>query len=230
MLEHCEEHARQSILAELHGCVPTLIIDQFGNYVIQHVIENGEEKDRCRIISVVISQLFMYSKHKFASNVVEKSIEFGEPGQKAEILKLLTSVNDKGENPALTLVRDQYGNYVIRKYTPNTCLSLVIDHWIEKVLSHLKGGEREALVEQIRAHLVHLKKFNYGKQVAAIEKLIYSTEIESNPSASSQSSSLPSTNASTVEGPTGSASVMKILDSEHTSTSTSASPACHGVH
>ena len=115
MLEHCEESARQSILKELHGCVATLIIDQFGNYVIQHVIENGDESDRSKIITVVISQLFMYSKHKFASNVVEKSIEFGEAGQKAEILRLLTVANDKGDNPALALVRDQYGNYVIRK-------------------------------------------------------------------------------------------------------------------
>lgn len=219
MLEHCKENARRSILAELHGCVPRLIIDQFGNYVIQHVIENGEEKDRFRIVAVVISQLFMYSRHKFASNVVEKSIEFGEPGQKAEILRLLTANNDKGESAALALVRDQYGNYVIRKSTSLSRVSpsgrsLTIG--IEKVLGHLKGREREGLVEQIRAHLVHLKKFNYGKQVAAIEKLIYSTDIDSNPSASSQSSSLPSTNTSTVEGPIGSTSLV----SEHTATPT----------
>lgn len=117
MLEHCEEPARQSILGELHSCVAALVVDQYGNYVIQHVIANGEEKDRFQIVSVVISQLFMYSKHKFASNVVEKSIEFGEPGQKAEILRFLTATNEKGDNPALALVRDQYGNYVIRKST-----------------------------------------------------------------------------------------------------------------
>jgi hypothetical protein len=100
----------------------------------------------------------------------------------------------------------------------------------EKVLGHLKGGEREALVEQIRAHLVHLKKFNYGKQVAAIEKLIYSTETDSNPSASSQSSSLPSTNASTVEGPIGSTGAVKCIDPEHTSTPTPGSIAQHGLN
>ncbi|ERF73799.1 hypothetical protein EPUS_05503 [Endocarpon pusillum Z07020] len=212
MLEHCEENARQSILRELHGCVSTLITDQFGNYVIQHVIENGEEKDRFKIISVVISQLFMYSKHKFASNVVEKSIEFGEPGQKAEILKLLTTMNEKGENPALALVRDH-----------------LTDNGTEKVLGHLKGSEREALVEQIRAHLLHLKKFNYGKQVAAIEKLIYSIETDSNPSASSQSSSLPSTTASTVEGPTGNAFGLKNVDSEQINTPSPATSAQHPV-
>lgn len=88
----------------------------------------------------------------------------------------------------------------------------------EKVLGHLKGAEREALVELVRAHLLHLKKCNYGKQVAAIEKLIYSTDTESIPSASSQSSSLPSTNASTVEGPTGSSSLVKNVDPEASNT------------
>jgi mRNA-binding protein PUF3 len=114
MLEHCEESERQFILTELHGCATSLIPDQFGNYVIQHVIENGEDEDKARMISIVISQLLVFSKHKFASNVVEKSIEFGEQEQRTEILRLLVARNDKGESPLLGLMRDQYGNYVIR--------------------------------------------------------------------------------------------------------------------
>ncbi|GFF59833.1 pumilio homolog 2 [Aspergillus lentulus] len=156
MLEHCEEEDRESILAELHACTAHLIPDQFGNYVIQHVIENGEEKDRSRMINVVLSQLLMYSKHKFASNVVEKSIEFGEESQRRQIISTLTSANERGESPLLGLMRDQYGNYVI-----------------QKVLGQLKGEEREALIDQIRPLLSQLKKFSYGKQIVAIEKLIF---------------------------------------------------------
>lgn len=115
MLEHCEEVDRESILAELHACTSTLIPDQFGNYVIQHVIENGDEKDRTRMVEIVMSQLLAYSKHKFASNVVEKSIEFGEASQRHHIISTLTLPNDRGESPLLGLMRDQYGNYVIRK-------------------------------------------------------------------------------------------------------------------
>ena len=115
MLEHCEEVDRQSILAELHACTSNLIPDQFGNYVIQHVIENGDEKDRTRMIDIVMGQLLAYSKHKFASNVVEKSIEFGAEHERVHIISTLTSANDRGESPLLGLMRDQYGNYVIRK-------------------------------------------------------------------------------------------------------------------
>ncbi|ODH45354.1 hypothetical protein ACO22_00078 [Paracoccidioides brasiliensis] len=156
MLEHCNEGDRQAILAELHSCSASLIPDQFGNYVIQHILENGEEHDKVKIISIVISQLLVFSKHKFASNVVEKSIEFGAEDQRKEILQLLTTPNDRGENPLLGLMRDQYGNYVI-----------------QKVLGQLKGSERENLVSQIEPQLIHLKKFSYGKQIVAIEKLIY---------------------------------------------------------
>ena len=63
------------------------------------------------------------------------------------------------------------------------------------------GQEREALVNQIKLQLVHLKRFSYGKQIIAIEKLIFDDRPPNSLSTSSQSSTLPSTNASTVEGP-----------------------------
>lgn len=47
------------------------------------------------------------------------------------------------------------------------------DSRTEKVLGQLKGAEREALIEQIKPLLSQLKKFSYGKQIVAIEKLIF---------------------------------------------------------
>lgn len=173
MLEHCEEVDRESILGELHACTANLIPDQFGNYVIQHVIENGDEKDRDRMIAIVMSQLLAYSKHKFASNVVEKSIEFGDANQRHNIISTLTSPNERGESPLLGLMRDQYGNYVIRKCLLSLPVSIHTNPYTEKVLGQLKDGEREALIEQIKPLLSQLKKFSYGKQIVAIEKLIF---------------------------------------------------------
>lgn len=135
MLEHCEEVDRQSILAELHACTSSLIPDQFGNYVIQHVIENGDEPDRTRMIDIVMGQLLAYSKHKFASNVVEKSIEFGAEHERVHIITTLTSANDRGESPLLGLMRDQYGNYVIRKCHPTCLICAVLTSSRESPLS-----------------------------------------------------------------------------------------------
>jgi mRNA-binding protein PUF3 len=40
-------------------------------------------------------------------------------------------------------------------------------------LGQLKDAEREALIDQIKPLLSQLKKFSYGKQIVAIEKLIF---------------------------------------------------------
>ena len=224
MLEHCAEPARTSVLQELHACASSLIVDQYGNYVTQHVIEHGREGDRARIISLVTSQLLTFSKHKFASNVVEKSIQFGSDEQRQMIVATLTALNDKGESPLQSLMRDQYGNYVIRKSRLSPSLSLHTDKHLEKLLAQLTGSEYDEFVENIKPQLALLKRFSYGKQIAAIEKVIYNnptpvphnhnnvsppTSVAPTPppltsdAQSPQSSSLPSTNNSTVDGPVG---------------------------
>ena len=116
MLEYCEEPTRIAVLQELHSCSTSLIVDQYGNYVTQHVIEHGKTEDRRRIIQLVTHQLVNYSKHKFASNVVEKSIQFGSVEERQAIVRILSVLNDEGESPVQGLIRDQYGNYVMRKF------------------------------------------------------------------------------------------------------------------
>jgi len=42
ILEHCTKEQTTAILKELHMCTDQLLQDQYGNYVIQHVLEHGE--------------------------------------------------------------------------------------------------------------------------------------------------------------------------------------------
>ena len=115
MLEHCEQPTRFAVLQELHACALSLIVDQFGNYVTQHILEHGREEDRALIISLVTAHLVNFSRHKFASNVVEKSLLFGAVEQRQKIVSILTTpMDEKGNDPLALLIRDQYGNYVIR--------------------------------------------------------------------------------------------------------------------
>lgn len=59
--------------------------------------------------------MLTYNRHKFASNVVEKSITHGSDEEKREIVKVVTTIRPDGNSPLQILMRDQYGNYVIRK-------------------------------------------------------------------------------------------------------------------
>ncbi|KAF7875133.1 hypothetical protein EAF04_002305 [Stromatinia cepivora] len=156
ILEYCQPRDQERVLEELHQCASNLITDQYGNYVTQHVIQHGKPEDRAKIIKIVTAQLLTLSKHKFASNVVEKSIQFGTDEQRHTIVSLLTALHSDGTSPLQLMMKDQYGNYVI-----------------QKLLGQLKGAERLAFVEDLKPQLLALKKYNYGKQIAAIEKLIY---------------------------------------------------------
>jgi mRNA-binding protein PUF3 len=131
MLEHCSDDVRGSILEELHTCVPSLIQDQFGNYVSQHIIKHGTTEDRDKVIKLVMSNLINLSKHKFASNVVEVCAEYGSEEQKrAIVVRFLEPTTGPGprESIAISMVKDNFGNYVIRKlsFTVYTILSMGI--------------------------------------------------------------------------------------------------------
>jgi mRNA-binding protein PUF3 len=82
--------------------------------VIQHVISKGEPDDRRRVVSIVMQQLMHFSKHKFASNVVEKSLEYADEDQQTRMFMILIQPDATGQSPVFGLLRDQYGNYVIR--------------------------------------------------------------------------------------------------------------------
>ncbi|OQV02064.1 Pumilio-family RNA binding repeat-containing protein isoform 4 [Cladophialophora immunda] len=187
MLEHCQPQAKRVILDELLEHILPLISDSYGNYVVQHIIQNGEPQDRRQVVNIVLQQLLAFSKHKFASNIVEKSIDCADEDQRAQILRGLTAPNEQGVSPVLGLMRDQYGNYVL-----------------QKVFGQLQGSDLLALRADMEQNYPVLRRTSYGKQVTAIEKLLFGGNGPSTTStASSRSSTLPSTNASsTVDGET----------------------------
>lgn len=115
LLEQCVGGTKQKMLEDLHSCAATLIADQYGNYVAQRVIIIGSPEDRGKIINVIKANLLSYSRQKYASNTVEKGILFGNDQQRKEIMLALADKRENGESVLPSLVRDQYGNYVIRK-------------------------------------------------------------------------------------------------------------------
>lgn len=176
MLEHCEEPTRAAVLRELHACAPSLIIDQYGNYVTQHVIEHGRAEDRGKIVHLVTLELLNYSKHKFASNVVEKTIQFGSVEEKQKIVTALSVTNEKGESPVQALIRDQYGNYVIREYC-SACFRMILANAsvAEKLITQLRAAGWDEFIELIKGQIALLKRFSFGngKQIVAVEKVLY---------------------------------------------------------
>ena len=105
---------RSSILAFVISCYSDLVCDQFGNYVAQHSIEYSNEAEKRSIISVLtVMEVSGLCCNKFASNVIEKAIRV-KFSEKTTVLHRLIATIIQDEETLLNLMKDKYGNYVVK--------------------------------------------------------------------------------------------------------------------
>lgn len=160
ILEHCVDSTRERALDEIRQCHRALLDDQYGNYVIQHVLKYGRISDRDSILQIVVENgLLRLSKQKFASNVVEKLLNYGTPGQRNSIVREMLKFVDNNEvqpdgtlgksSVVLLMVRDAYANYVVQ-----TALDVVSE-----------GEEKRLLLEELNAHSEELRNYTFAKHI-----------------------------------------------------------------
>ena len=119
-LERCDPVSKAMIMAELMDGIQSMISDQYGNYVVQHVVQHDDGEGRKRVLDIVGRGLEAYSKHKFASNVVEKCLERADDHWRRRVVFAIANSNPQrgeGEGVFVGMIKDSYGNYVIRKYS-----------------------------------------------------------------------------------------------------------------
>ncbi|KAF9326188.1 mRNA binding protein puf3, partial [Linnemannia elongata] len=135
MFEHCAD-TKTPLMDELHRYIPNLVQDQYGNYVMGQVLQ--------------------LSKHKFASNVVEKCVAYGSPSDRQKLIEEVITTKPDGTSPLVLMMKDQFANYVV-----------------QKMLDVVDGEQRDVLVAKIKPHLQSLKKYTYGKHlITKVEKLM----------------------------------------------------------
>ncbi|KTW25619.1 hypothetical protein T552_03479 [Pneumocystis carinii B80] len=154
ILGYCSQ--ARDLLNELHLYSRSLIRDQYGNYCIQHIIEKGEPHDRSKVISVVKENILKFSKHKFASNVVEKCITYGTDEEKKLLIDEIMENDEDGLPRFLPMIKDQYANYVIKK-----------------ALDVASGDQLNKLIAGIKPHLQFLKKNVHGKALSSNSKILF---------------------------------------------------------
>ena len=155
--------------------ITALSEDVFGNYVMQQAIEFGRDIDRERIGLCFASHpnIVQLGCSKFASNVVEKYIRFSnkrKAGTCVVVTKLLLNAllalvdPITGEPGLLALMKDRYGNYVVRA---------IIE------LTSIEFARETMIVRSIISDNSHvLKKFTFSWHlVERLEKLNSSTDV-----------------------------------------------------
>jgi hypothetical protein len=95
IFEHVADELTAPLMKEMHDNGETLIQDQYGNYVIQHLLEKGKPEDRDALLARIRGNMVTLSTHKFASNVIEKCISFCAPNIRRELIgEILESKNE----------------------------------------------------------------------------------------------------------------------------------------
>ena len=120
-----------------------LIIDQFGNYVIQTILLMGDKKYGNILAEKICPNIVFYAKHKYSSNVVEKCFDYCD----GIYLKNLMSNVQRKEN-LIKLMLDEHGNYVV-----------------QKVLSLSPSKKQKAMLAIIKTLFDKLKNLPYGERV-----------------------------------------------------------------
>ncbi|TRY86628.1 hypothetical protein DNTS_018596 [Danionella cerebrum] len=127
-----------------------LFKDQYGNYVIQHVLEHGRPEDKSKIVAEVRGKVLALSQHKFASNVVEKCVIHSSRAERALLIDEVCCQKDGPHSALYTMMKDQYANYVV-----------------QRMIDMAEPAQRKIIMHKIRPHIATLRKYTYGKHILA---------------------------------------------------------------
>ncbi|KIK57806.1 hypothetical protein GYMLUDRAFT_172336 [Collybiopsis luxurians FD-317 M1] len=142
--EHLPEVMTAPLAEELYTNALDLMANQFGNYVMQFIIEKGRPQDRAFVVSKLRGNLFHFARHKFASNVCEKALQYAEPeARRALVDEIISSKPER--KLILSMMQDSYANYVL-----------------QSAVKFADVDQRKALVNLIRPQLEILRRLPNG--------------------------------------------------------------------
>ncbi|KAJ3845621.1 armadillo-type protein, partial [Lentinula lateritia] len=149
-LKHLPEVMTAALIEELQASALLLMQNQFGNYIIQFVIEHAKTQDSATFVNKLHGQLLIMAQHKFASNVCEKALTFAYPETCRQLIDEILSPKSEGV-VILSMMKDQYANYVL-----------------QKAIHVADADQQEVLINQIHPRLfILLQKTGYIKQLVS---------------------------------------------------------------
>ena len=116
-LQKCTEKLNgmelEKILNSIDKKANSLIINQYGNYVIQHVMKLNGIQRNYNLFNILINNLSYYSNQKFSSNVIEKFFLYDN-------FKIIIIERMLNHQLMKEMLFDNFGNYVVQKALANS--------------------------------------------------------------------------------------------------------------
>ncbi|EYU45035.1 hypothetical protein MIMGU_mgv1a021125mg [Erythranthe guttata] len=114
--------------------------------IAEHVLERGKPLVRSQNIRKLCGKIVQRSQHKYASNVVEKCLEFGDAAEREFLIDEILLQFEDNDN-LLVMMKDQFANYVV-----------------QKIFEISNDTQRETLLHRIRLHLIAFCLFSTYKK------------------------------------------------------------------
>ncbi|PON81884.1 Coatomer beta subunit [Trema orientale] len=171
----------QTIFNEIIEHVVELMMNQFGNYLMQKLLDVCNEEQRMQILVMVAAQpgeLVKISMDSHGTRVVQKLIETLKTRQQ---ISLIISALEPG---FLALIKDLNGNHVVQRClqcfskednkfifdaAARYCVEIGIHQHgccvLQRCISHSSGKQRENLVAEISSNALLLAQDAYGNYV-----------------------------------------------------------------
>ncbi|KAF8609865.1 ARM repeat-containing protein [Ceratobasidium sp. AG-I] len=152
--EYLHEPQTRPLIDELHKYTTQLMQDQFGNYVIQFVLEHGAPADREWILHKLRGQMVQMAKHKFASNVCEKALVTADSESRRLLIEEIMTPRPDTVNTIVLMMKDSFANYVL-----------------QRALQVVEGDQRYALIAKVQPQLSNMRRYSsaYSKHLASSE-------------------------------------------------------------
>ncbi|KAM7208626.1 Pumilio y domain family member 4 [Naviculisporaceae sp. PSN 640] len=149
VLQRCIDHAdgdqKKWLIARITDHANRLVMDPFGNYVVQYIIDLNEPSFTEPIVESFRGNICTLSKHKFSSNVVEKCLRCASDASRDAIVSEMVAPGE-----IMGLLRDSFANYVV-----------------QTAMEYSTPVMKHALVENIRPVLTQIRNTPYGRRIQA---------------------------------------------------------------
>ena len=131
----------KKIKKKIYDNTLNLIVHQYGNYVMQVIIENWEDNELNDIIDLCKDKYVSLSNQKYSSNAVERIIEKNKKYLEYYIEQICC------KNNLLEVIRNNFGNYVIQKAVKLSS-GKIREKLIKEIMKNLNKLEDEKIIKK----------------------------------------------------------------------------------
>ncbi|XP_037005269.1 pumilio homolog 1 isoform X8 [Artibeus jamaicensis] len=176
-LERATPAERQLVFNEILQAAYQLMVDVFGNYVIQKFFEFGSLEQQLALAERIRGHVLSLALQMYGCRVIQKALEFIPSDQQNEMVREL-------DGHVLKCVKDQNGNHVVQKciecVQPQS-LQFIIDAFkgqvfalsthpygcrvIQRILEHCLPDQTLPILEELHQHTEQLVQDQYGNYV-----------------------------------------------------------------